>query len=377
MIDKMRAHPSTDKDLGQTHTEAATTLALAWRKFKHHKLAIVSGVVLLMIYVVCLFAGFFAPYLSTESFDENYFPPQKLHFIDEEGKLRLKPYVYGTIKKRDTLKVLIYYEEDRTRKYQLELFVWRQKALAGPQKNMKRLCLFGVEEGGTLFLLGTDYRGRDLFSRIIYGGRVSLTISMFGVFLSVILGSIFGTISGYYGGAVDMIIQRIIEIIRSIPTLPLWLALAAILPREWPSTYVYWGIVTVLALIGWTGLAREVRGKALSVRERDFVMAARAGGGQHSHIMFKHIVPNLLSHIIVVTTLALPGMIIAESTMSFLGLGIKPPMASWGLLLKNAQNLHTIRLSPWIMIPGVMIVITVLCFNFLGDGLRDAADPYA
>jgi peptide/nickel transport system permease protein len=195
--------------------------------------------------------------------------------------------------------------------------------------------------------------------------------------LSSVLGAVLGTVSGYFGGIADVLIQRVIEILGSIPTLPLWLALAAILPPTWPSTRIYWGIVTILALIGWTDLGRQIRGKALSVRERDFVMAARAGGAGHGHIMFQHVIPSVMSHIIVVVTLALPFMILGESSLSFLGLGIKPPLASWGLLLQDAQSLHVIRLAPWIMLPGVFIVVTVLCFNFFGDGLRDAVDPYS
>ena len=359
------------------NAQVTTAWDLAWRKFKRHKLAITAMVVLALIYITVIFAGFFAPYLPAETLPHIHMPPHRIHFFDHQGKFHLRPFVYGVKSEMDLEKLQRVYVEDKNHLYPIHFFVKRPKALHGPDRNKQGFRLFGVDDGGTIALLGTDYRGRDLLTRIIHGGRITMSIGLFGVLLSVILGAILGTISGYFGGVVDMIIQRMIEIISAIPTLPLWLSLSAILPRDWPSTYTYWGIVTILAFIGWTGLARQVRGQVLSIRERDFVMAAKGGGGSHVHIMFKHIIPNTFSHLIVVTTLALPDMILAESAMSFLGLGIRPPMTSWGLLIQDAQNVQTIITAPWILIPGIFIVMTVLCFNFVGDGVRDAADPYS
>ena len=216
-----------------------------------------------------------------------------------------------------------------------------------------------------------------MLSRIIVGGRISLTIGLFAVTLSLTLGSVFGVISGFYGGTVDNVIQRMIELIFAFPSIPILMALSAVLPPEWPSHLVFMGIVTVLALVGWGGLAREIRGKTLSIRESDFVMAARVCGAKDGRILFRHLLPSMFSHIIVIATLAIPGFILGESTLSFLGLGIKPPMTSWGLLLSDAMNIHSLSLYPWLLIPGLCIIIAVLAFNFLGDGLRDAADPYS
>ena len=358
-------------------TRVVTAGDLAWRKFRQHKLAIGATVVLLLTYFGTIFAGFFAPYLSQETLPHVNMPPQKFHFIDSEGRFHLRPFMYG-MKSELNMDILQWqYLEDTEQIYPIRFFVKRPKALHGPDRNKEMLKLFGVEGEGTIALFGTDYRGRDLLTRILYGGRITLSIGLFGVFLSIVLGAILGTVSGYFGGLVDMAIQRLIEILSTIPTLPLWLALAALLPREWPSHYTYWGIVSLLALIGWTGLARQVRGQVLSIRERDYITASLGGGGGTTHIMREHVIPNTLSHIIVVTTLALPDMILAESALSFLGLGIRPPMTSWGLLMQDAQTVDTIIRAPWIMLPGVFIIISVLCFNFVGDGLRDAADPYS
>ncbi len=358
-------------------TRVVTARDLAWRKFRRHKLAIAATVILLLTYGITVFASFFAPYLSEETLAHVNMPPQEIHFIDSEGNFHLRPFTYG-MKSELNMDILQWeYAEDTEQIYPIYLFVKRPRALHGPDRNKETLKLFGVEGEGTIALFGTDYRGRDLLTRILYGGRITLSIGLFGVFLSIVLGAILGTVSGYFGGLVDMVIQRLIEVLSTIPTLPLWLALAAILPREWPSHYTYWGIVSLLALIGWTGLARQVRGQVLSIRERDYVMASMGGGGRTVHIMREHVIPNTLSHIIVVTTLALPDMILAESALSFLGLGIRPPMTSWGLLMQDAQTVDTIIRAPWIMLPGVFIILTVLCFNFVGDGLRDAADPYS
>ena len=354
---------------------AITTKTIIWLRFKRNKLAIASGVVLFLVCFVCLLAEFFAPYAQGDSSLYVYAPPQKIHFVDNNGRFGLRPFVYGINKDTDWESLTTKYVENRSEKYYIRFFAKHQRQ-AGPDRLKKDFRLFGVDEGGVVFLLGSDYRGRDLLSQILYGGRVTIGVGLFGVFLSTIIGVIFGTMSGYFGGMTDMLIQRLIEILSSIPRIPLWMAMGAIIPLKWPPIYVYWGIITVLGLLGWMGLARQIRAKVLNVREKDFVMASKSGGASNLHVMFRHILPNVLSHVIVVTTLALPGLILAESSLSFLGLGIRPPMTSWGLLLQNAQNLFAVRLAPWIMTPGLFIMVTVLCFNFLGDGLRDAVDPY-
>ena len=379
----LRRNEEPARDTVSTPAEEVSTASrrrvtgrtLAWRKFRQHKLALIALAFLLVSYAAYIFAESFAPYPPAESSPRVYMRPQPIHFFDNEGNFHWRPFVYG-MEKTTNEDFQIVYTTDLTAMYPIRFFVKRPRAQFGIGAQRMRTKLFGVEGEGYANLLGTDYRGRDLLSRIIYGGRVSMSIGLIGVTLSTILGTIIGTISGYFGGRTDMLIQRLIEMISSIPTIPLWLALAAILPRDWPSTWVFLGITIVLALIGWTGLARQIRGMVLSVRERDFIRASIAGGGNARFIMGKHIVPNVMSHLIVVSTIALPGMILGESAISFLGLGIKPPMTSWGLLLQDAQNLNAVLLSPWIMLPGLAIILTVAAFNFLGDGLRDAADPY-
>jgi peptide/nickel transport system permease protein len=234
----------------------------------------------------------------------------------------------------------------------------------------------GAQADETLFIMGTDVQGRDLWSRLMYGTRTSLIIGLASVALSLILGVMLGGISGYYGGVMDTVIQRVIEILRSIPTIPLWMGLAAALPGSWSVTQVYFAITLIISLLGWTELARVVRGRFLSLREEDFVMAARLAGCSRMRIIFRHMVPSFLSHIIAATTLALPAMIISETSLSFLGLGLRPPAISWGVLLQDAQNIQSLAISPWLLIPVIPVIVAVLAFNFVGDGLRDAADPY-
>ena len=236
--------------------------------------------------------------------------------------------------------------------------------------------LFGAGEGA-LYLMGTDVLGRDLFSRVVYGARISLSIGLVGVTLSLMLGIVLGGISGYFGGKTDTLIQRLIEIIQSFPSIPLWMALAAALPTNWSTVQVYFGITVILSIIGWTDLARVVRGRFLSLREEDFVLAAKLSGASEARIIRKHLLPNFMSHIIASVTLSIPGMILAETSLSFLGIGLTPPAISWGVLLQAAQNVNSLVVAPWLLLPGVMVVVTVLAFNFLGDGLRDAADPYS
>jgi len=349
---------------------------LMWRKFIRNRAAVVAGIILLIFYFTILFADFFAPYSMTEQhFNYLYTPPQRLRFIDSEGRFHLRPFVYRVEGKRDLRTFKFVYTEDKGVKDYISFFVHGDKyRWFGFYES--DLHFFGVKEG-EIFLFGTDKRGRCMLSRIIFGGRVSLTIGLVGVALTVFLGSVIGTISGYYSGNIDNVIQRVIEVLRSFPQLPLWIALSAALPPEWPSTYVYFGIVVILSLVGWTSLAREVRGKVLSLRSTDFVAAAEAAGADLKRVIFKHMVPNTASHVMVIATLSVPGMILGESALSFLGLGIKPPMSSWGLLLAEAQKVQILRLYPWMLIPGLFIFVSVLCFNFVGDALRDVIDPFS
>jgi peptide/nickel transport system permease protein len=297
-----------------------------------------------------------------------------MRVVAKDG-FHLRPFVYGYTQSVNKLTLTREYVPDPSKVYPLFLFVH-----GAPYKFwgmwQTDIHLFGVKEGH-VFLLGTDRLGRDMFSRIIYGTRISSSIGLFGVCVSFILGILIGGIAGYYGGAADTVIQRGIEFLMSMPQVPLWLALSAALPPTWPPLWVYFGITIILSLIGWTGLARVVRSKFLSLREEDFVMAARLAGAREIRIIVRHMVPSFLSYIIASITLSIPGMILGETALSFLGLGLRPPIISWGVLLKEAQNVRTVAFAPWILLPGTLVVLTVLAFNFLGDGLRDAADPYA
>jgi len=353
----------------------ASQWELTWRKFKKHKLAMLGATILAIFYLIAIFCGFF----STQDIYKQdrkylYCPPQRVHFFAEKGNFYLQPFVYGLKRTVNPETWRRIYTEDKSRKHSIYLFVHGDKYKLWNLFETD-IHLFGVKEG-TLFLLGTDKLGRDLLSRIIYAARISLSIGLVGVGLSFILGCILGGISGFYGGAADMIIQRIIEFLMSIPPIPLWMALAAALPPHWSPIKIYFGIVIILSIIGWCGLARVVRGKFLELREEDFTMAARIAGASEQRIITRHLLPSFLSYLIVHLTLAVPGMILAETSLSFLGIGLRPPVVSWGVLLKDAQNYRTVVQNPWLLIPGLFVIIVVLALNFLGDGLRDAADPY-
>ncbi len=354
----------------------ASQWRLMWWKFRKHKLAVISAMVLLGLYLTAVFCEFLSPY-TLEHRDVAYAsaPPQRMHFFSEDG-FSLQPFVYGLkgIRHPETLRKI--YAEDRRRRYPIRLFVRAESYRFWGLFEMD-LHLVGTDKGGTLFLLGTDALGRDMLSRIFYGARISLTIGLVGVFMSFVLGLTIGAISGYFGGWIDNLIQRFIEILRSFPTIPLWMALAAALPDDWSPLQVYLGITIVLSFIGWTGLARVVRGKILSLREEDFATAAMLAGASNRRIMWRHLLPSFMSHIIVSLTLAVPGMILGETALSFLGLGLRPPITSWGVLLKDAQNIQALEQQPWLLAPVFFVILTVLVFNFMGDGLRDAADPYA
>lgn len=349
---------------------------LMWWKFRRHKLAVASGVLLLVAYVVTVFAGFFAPYDPAQRSRSLYAPPQLIRFFDAAGNFHARPFVYAYRMTRDPQTLSPVFVEDTTRILNLTLF-----ATGAPYKLLglfdADVHLFGVE-GGQAFLAGTDSFGRDMLSRLIYGAQISLSVGLISVLLSLVLGLVIGGISGLYGGAVDNVIQRVIEAIIAIPTIPLWLGLAAAVPRDWPPTYQYFAILLVLSLVSWTSTARVARGRFLALREQDFVTAARVYGCSQFRIIRRHLVPNLMSYIIVTLTLAVPGIIIGETALSFLGVGLKPPTVSWGVLLQEAQKVQIIQFYPWIWIgPSVCVILVVLAFNFVGDGARDAADPFS
>jgi peptide/nickel transport system permease protein len=353
----------------------ASQWQLMWLKLRRHKLAIIGGGILFVLYLGALFAGFLGPYSKESRFEElTYHPPTPVRLFDAEGSFQ-RPFIYATATTRDPVTLRLLYEVDEATRYPIRFFVHRE-----PYKLLGLFAtdvhLFGVDEPGTILLFGTDSIGRDLFSRILHGARLSLTIGLVGVSLSFLIGVTLGGISGYFGGIVDTIIQRVIEFLISIPTIPLWLALSAALPRDWSVVRVYFGIGIILSLVGWGGLARVVRGKFLELRELDYVMAARVSGLSEWSIIRIHMVPNFAGYLIVSVTLAIPGMILGETALSFLGLGLRSPAVSWGVLLEKAQNLASVAIYWWTIIPAVFVIVTVMAFNFLGDGLRDAADPY-
>ena len=344
-------------------------------KFRRNKIAVVALVVLSIIILMMVFASFLSPYpIGQKNQSWVYTPPMGVRIM-YEGRLT-RPFVYGFNVKVDPKTFLRIYTVDTTKRYEIRYFVHGAEwSFYGLFKTDRRL--FGVDAPGLIFLLGSDRFGQDMWSRILAGTQVTLSVGLIGVIISVVLGAVLGTLSGYYGGKVDMILQRLIEFLQSFPNIPLWLTLAAALPPTWSSLRIYFGIVTILAFLGWTGMAREVRGKVLTMRGAEYTMAAKAAGASNWYIILRHMLPNALSHIIVVATLAVPAMILGESSLSFLGLGIQPPMTSLGVLLQEAQNVRSIANYPWLFTPALVIVVSILAFNFLGDGLRDAADPYS
>jgi len=350
---------------------------LFWLKFKKHRIALVSLFVILFMYLVAAFADFIAPSdPNANNARYTYAPPQGISlFIDGS----FAPHVNGLKMTLNTESMRREFAEDPAKQLRVGLFVpAKPYHLLGfiPMQTK----LFGLVEpriGDSLYIFGADRLGRDIFSRVVHGAKVSLSIGLIGVFLSLVLGVTIGGISGFFGGWVDLVIQRFIELLRSIPTIPLWMGLAAAIPVNWPPLQTYFVITLIVSLLGWTSLAREVRGKFLSMRNEDFVIAARLDGMSEIGIIFNHLVPSFMSHIIATLTLAIPSMILAETALSFLGIGLQPPIISWGVLLQEAQNIRAVSQAPWLLFtPAAAIVISVLALNFLGDGLRDAADPY-
>jgi peptide/nickel transport system permease protein len=351
-----------------------------WWQFRRHRLAVVSAVVLLLIYLAAAFCEFLAPFSPTAFTPRyTYAPPQMLHFFDRDasGSLSFRPHVYGYKVTIDPEALRRTFVIDKSVKYPVGFFVAAEPYEMWGLFTLETKFFGPLNKGDPMYLLGADRLGRDLFSRILYGTRISMSIGLIGVTLSLLLGIVLGGISGYYGGWVDNAIQRTIEFVLSLPTTPLWLGLAAAMPTSWPPLRIYLCITLILSLIGWTSLARVIRGRFLSLRTEDFVTAARLDGARERRIIFRHMAPSFVSHIIAEVSLAIPGMILAETALSFLGLGLQPPMVSWGVLLQEAQNIRAIATAPWLFAPGIAVVIAILALNFVGDGLRDAADPYS
>ena len=352
----------------------ASQWRMMWWKFLRHRVAVISGVILLAMYASIFIVEWLAPYnLHTRDVDHIFAPPQRIHLF-HEGEL-IGPFVYGFDYRLNMDNLKREYTPDTTDVQPLRFFCSGDsyKFWGLWEGNFHFVC---PAEGGTLFIAGTDRLGRDVLSRMTYGARISLTIGLFGVAVSFILGIVIGGLAGYYGGWIDNVSQRLIEVLRSLPHVPLWLALSAILPVTWSPMLVYFGITIILGLLDWTGLARAVRSKLLALREEDFCVAAQLMGARPARIIGRHLLPSFARHLIASVTLSVPAMILGETALSFLGLGLRPPITSWGVLLNEAQNINVVALYPWLMLPVAYVIVVVLAFNFLGDGLRDAADPY-
>jgi len=354
----------------------ASQYGLMWAKFKKHRIAVVCSFLLVSMYLIAIFADFVAPYSTLTRFGDLLFAtPAHIQIRDTEGKFHF-PFVYGRVSKLDDATYTYKFVEDTSLRYPLHFFV------KGESYKMWGLIpsdvhLLGIPSEQPLLLMGSDQLGRDIFSRIVYASRVSLFIGFTGVLVSFFLGILLGGLSGFFGGVVDLVIQRVIEFFMSIPQIPLWMGLSAAIPREWSGIKTFFAITVILSLVGWTGLARVVRGKIISLREEEYVTAAKISSASNLAIIFRHLLPGFTSYLIVHITISIPGMILGETTLSFLGLGINPPNVSWGSLLQQAQDVTVIAYYPWMLYPCAAIILAVILFNFIGDGLRDAADPYS
>ena len=358
--------------------EFASQWQLTWWRFKKHKLALTSGFIVFFIYFIALFAQFIAPFSTERKIPKlAYAPPQTLQFWDENnGEFYFDLFVYDYSTVIDTLSLKRTFTVNREIKIPVGFFVKGEPYKLFGLITLERHLIGPIDKQAPMFLLGADRLGRDLMSRIIYGTRISMSIGLVGVILSLIIGVLLGGISAYYGGTTDLIIQRVMEILRSMPTIPLWMGLAAAIPDFWSPELVYFMITIILSVIGWTWLAQAVRGKFYSLKTEDFVIAAKLDGCSEIQVIIYHMIPSFISHIIATLTLAIPQMIIAETALSFLGIGLRPPVVSWGVLLREAQNVRVLATSPWLFLPGIAVVVAVLALNFLGDGIRDASDPY-
>lgn len=380
-------YPATSLDAPPVRageTAALSQWALIWRRFSRHWLAVASLFLLIALYVLAAGAEFFAPYSRQwRDLDQVYCPPQLPRY-----SLRHGWHVFEMQVRQDPLTFRKTYLEDRAKVVPLGFFVrgeaWDFLGCIATERHffgVKHAAAgSGSESAGsapTFYFLGADRHGRDIFSRLIYGARVSLSVGLVAIMVTFVLGVSLGGISGYFGGRVDLGIQRLIEVVNAFPQIPLWLACGAVLPADWPPLATYFAITLVLSLLGWTALARVVRGKILALREEDYAMAARLLGASHARVLFRHLLPGFTSHIIVVLTMSVPAMILGETSLSFLGLGLRAPIVSWGVMLKDCDSIQTIAAYPWLLMPVALVVLTVLAFNFLGDGLRDAADPYS
>ncbi|NLS09038.1 ABC transporter permease [Nesterenkonia sp. MY13] len=375
---RSRNTPETDAAVDEASAQRSS-VSLTWRRFKRHKLALVSLWIVIGVYLIAIFADLIAPRPAGDyNADYPLLPPQSMTLTDPGDGRGFGLYVHGYTQEIDEVSWNRYYTEDPDELHRIEFFVnsGHDYEFLGLFTTDRKLFA-PADPDAPFFLMGSDSNGRDIFSRVIYGTQVSMSIGLIGVVLSLVIGIALGAAAGFFRGVVDTVIQRITELFMSIPSIPLWMALAAAIPREWGPLTIYFAITVLLSLIGWTSLAREVRGRVLTLRSEDYVVAARLDGASRVRVIRRHILPGLTSHIIASVTLAVPAMILAETSLSFLGLGLQPPVVSWGVLLQEAQNIRSVITAPWLLIvPSTAVVIATLALNFLGDGLRDAADPY-